>query len=263
MLLQRGPEYLVEVTFSMAFLTEIVSRVGGRGDNEDCCSFALSGNAGCWVVADGLGGHCGGQFASRAAVDAVLDSFGRNAEISEQILRSHLEAAQNAVMKLQGQQPALSTMRTTIVVLIAEPTHALWAHIGDSRLYCFEHGRLAFQTSDHSVVQRMVDAGELSPRQGRHHEDRNRLLRCLGNSDPEFRPTLLPSPHSISCDSAFLLCTDGFWEKILENEMVVDMAKAAGPSDWLTLMEHRLLERAADGDDNYSGVAVMLDDKVL
>lgn len=245
----------------MAFLTEIVSRVGGRGDNEDYCSFAVNGNAGCWVVADGLGGHCGGQLASRAAVDAVLDSFAKNAQISEQILLSHLEAAQNAVVNSQGQQPVLSTMRTTIVVLIAEPTQALWAHIGDSRLYRFENGRLVFQTSDHSVVQRMVDAGELPPRQVRHHEDRNRLLRCLGNSDSDFRPTILPSPQPVSGTSTYLLCTDGFWEQVLENEMVVDLAKAAGPSDWLTLMENRLLERAADGDDNYSGVAVMLDNK--
>jgi serine/threonine protein phosphatase PrpC len=244
----------------MSFLTESISRAGGRRHNEDYCSFAVSGGIGCWVVADGLGGHRGGQFASRIAVDAVLASFASNAQIGEQALGSHLEAAQNAVMDAQAQQPDLSTMRTTIVVLIADPMRALWAHVGDSRLYCFQNGSIVFQTSDHSVVQRMVDAGELSPSQIRGHEDRNRVLRCLGNSDSEFRPTILSLPHPISRDSAFLLCTDGLWEKVLENEMTVDLAKAVAPSDWLALMENRLLGRAAADDDNYSGIAVMLDD---
>jgi PPM family protein phosphatase len=244
----------------MPFLSGLMSRDGNRVYNEDYCGLAENGSVGCWVVADGLGGHYGGATASKTAVDAVLTSFANDAQISEEALLSHLEAAQKAVVNAQAQQPDLSTMRTTIVVLIADPTRALWAHMGDSRLYCFQNGSIVFQTSDHSVVQRMVDAGELLRTQLRHHEDRNRLLRCLGNSDLDFRPTILPSPQAISCGWAFLLCTDGLWENVLENEMIADLAKAAGPSDWLTLMENRLLQRAAD--DNYSGVAVMLDDNV-
>jgi serine/threonine protein phosphatase PrpC len=242
----------------MPFMTELVSRVGGREDNEDFCNFAELGSAGCWVVADGLGGHLGGEIASRSAVDAVLASFGDDPQLSESALERHLKAAQSAVVDAQTRQPSLPTMRTTIVVLLADSTRALWAHMGDSRLYCFQNGAIAFQTSDHSVVQTMVDAGELSRDQIRHHEDRNRVLRCLGNPDSEFRPTILSEPQALAPGSAFLLCTDGLWENVRESEMVVDLAKAEGPVEWLTLMEDRLLEKANEGDDNYTGIAVIL-----
>lgn len=240
-------------------MTEFVSRAGGRDHNEDFCSLVEVGGVCCWVVADGLGGHRGGEIASRSAVETVLASFGKCPDLTEEALRYHLEAAQCALVNMQTEQPGLSTMRTTIVVLIADTTRAIWAHMGDSRLYLFQNGGIAFQTSDHSVVQRMVDAGDLSSDQIRHHEDRNRVLRCLGNSDSEFRPTILSETRAVSPGSAFLLCTDGFWENVLESEMMVDLAKAQGPAEWLTLMEDRLLERLREGDDNYTGITVIVD----
>jgi len=239
------------------FVTEFVCRVGGRDHNEDYCGSLEVGNAVCWVVADGLGGHRGGQTASRTAVEAVLASFRDDPQLSTVALQRHLEAAQHAVGKAQAEQPSLSTMRTTIVVLITDSNLVLWAHVGDSRLYCMENGGIVFRTSDHSVAQMMVDAGDLSLDQIRHHEDRNRLLRCLGNPDGDFRPTILPEPQTLYRRSSFLLCTDGFWENVTEAEMEVDLAKAEVPRDWLTLMEDRLLERATENDDNYTAMAVI------
>jgi PPM family protein phosphatase len=243
----------------MPFVTDFVSRVGGREHNEDYCGFLEVANAVCWVVADGLGGHRGGETASRIAVEAVLASFRDEPQLKTVALQRHLEAAQQAVVRMQMEQPGLSTMRTTIVVLITDSSCALWGHVGDSRLYCLENGRVAFRTSDHSVVQMMVAAGDLSPDQIRHHEDRNRLLRCLGNPDGEFRPTILPEPRTLYRGTAFLLCTDGFWDNVTDAEMEVDCAKADSAQDWLTLMEDRLLERTTEGDDNYTAMAVTFD----
>ena len=239
------------------FVTEFVSRVGGREHNEDYCAFSEVGQAACWVAADGLGGHRGGELASRSAVEAVLTSFRADPQLSAAALRRHLESAQRSVLAAQAQQPTLSTMRTTIVVLLTDSSRVLWAHMGDSRLYCFENGGSVFHTSDHSVVQMMVDAGDLSPDQIRHHEDRNRLLRCLGEHDGDFRPTILPEPRTLYRGTAFLLCTDGFWENVLDAEMQVDLAKAENAGEWLTFMEDRLLERSNEGDDNYTAMAVM------
>jgi serine/threonine protein phosphatase PrpC len=243
----------------MSFMTDSVSRIGGRELNEDSYGFLEMNNAACWVVADGLGGHRGGETASKIAVDAVLASFRITPEFSTEALQRHLEAAQQAVLKAQKDQPTLSTMRTTIVVLLTDSLRVLWAHVGDSRLYCLENGHIVFCTKDHSVVQAMVSAGELSPNQIRHHEDRNRLLRCLGNSDNDFRPTILSDARSLYRGTAFLLCTDGFWENVTEPEMEVDFAKGEGIRDWLALMEDRLLERATENNDNYTAIAVKFD----
>jgi len=243
----------------MSFMTESVSRVGGRELNEDSYGFLEMNHAACWVVADGLGGHRGGETASRIAVDAALASFRAAPEFTSAALQRHLDAAQQAVLKAQKDQPTLSTMRTTIVILLTDSKSALWAHLGDSRLYCLDNGRIVFCTKDHSVVQAMVNAGELPASKIRHHEDRNRLLRCLGNSETEFRPTILPEARTLNLGMAFLLCTDGFWENVTEPEIEVDFAKAERTRDWLALMEGRLLERATDSSDNYTAIAVRFD----
>jgi PPM family protein phosphatase len=243
----------------MPFTADGISRVGGRQHNEDACGDLWLGEAGCWVVADGLGGHRGGETASTLAVQAVLASFQSNPEFSPAALRHHLEAAQQAILKVQKEQPDFAGMRTTIVVLITDSRQALWAHVGDSRLYCFDAGQIAFCTKDHSVVQAMVNAGELSPRDIRHHEDRNRLLRSLGNPNGDLHPEFLPQGRTLYKETAFLLCTDGFWENVSEAEMEIDLAKAGSPRDWLAKMEDRLLERTTEDSDNYSAITVFFD----
>jgi serine/threonine protein phosphatase PrpC len=243
----------------MPFVTDFVSRTGGRELNEDYCGFLELGESACWVVADGLGGYQGGAAAARVAVEAVLNSFKANLELSTAVLQSHLQAAQEAVLQAQKAQPRLSTMRTTIVVLIADSKRVLWAHVGDSRLYCFENGRIAFCTSDHSVVQAMVTAGQLSPDRLRHNEDRNRLLRCLGNHDGDLRPTILAEPRTLFRGTSFLLCTDGFWENINETEMEVDFVKPETPGEWLQLMADRVMEHVTENSDNYTAIVVTFD----
>ena len=243
----------------MMFQTDSVSRVGGRQHNEDAYSSLLVGNAGCWVVADGLGGHRGGESASNLAVQAVLSSFQSNPEFSAAALQGHLEAAQQAILNAQKSDPGLAGMRTTLVVLITDSRQTLWAHVGDSRLYCLDAGRIALRTRDHSVVQAMVSAGDLSPQQIRHHPDRNRLLRALGNADGGFRPEIPSQPRTLYRGTTFLLCTDGFWENVNEGEMEIDLAKAESPGDWLVKMETRLLERTTDESDNYTALAVFFD----
>lgn len=240
----------------MPFLTEAVSRKGGRELNEDSYGFLEMNQSACWIVADGLGGHRGGETASKVAVEAALASFRAEPDFSAPAVQKHLEAAQQAILAAQKDAPTLSTMRTTIVILLANSQRALWAHVGDSRLYCLEDGHIVFCTKDHSVVQAMVNAGELPASRIRHHEDRNRLLRCLGNAETDFRPTILAEPRALRAGTAFVLCTDGFWENVTEPEMEVDFAKGGGTKEWLACMEGRLLERANENSDNYTAIAI-------
>src|SRR5258708_11203657 len=238
----------------MPFVTDLISRTGGREINEDYCGFLERGETACWVVADGLGGYQGGEAAAKVAGEATLNSFRANPQLSTAAVQNHLEAAQQSVLQAQKAKPRLSTMRPTSVVLITDSKRALRAHLGDSRLYCFENGRIVFCTSDHSVAQAMVDAGELSPEQIRHNEDRNRLLRCLGTPDGEIRPTILEQPRNLIRGTSFLMCTDCFWENITETEMEVDFTKAEAPGAWLRWMADRVMGRIPEDSDTYTAL---------
>ena len=235
------------------FETASLTSAGGREDNEDSCEFVMRGECGCWVVADGLGGHSGGSVASGVTTEVILRSFDRDPEG----LPAHIEAANRAILDRQKMFPQLSAMRTTVAALAASPECAVWLHVGDSRLYWFENGRIRARTKDHSVPQLLADAGEIREDQIRMHEDRNRLLRCLGQREPSgsVQDRLPRAPRA---GDAFLLASDGFWHWVNEGEMEERLAQGQSAEDWLKRMEVLLCSRACGGFDNYSAIAVVV-----
>jgi serine/threonine protein phosphatase PrpC len=236
-----------------------LSRVGGRKVNEDASgNLTLAARQGCWVIADGLGGHGGGDVASRIVVDTIINAYRTKPEFSSAHLSKMLEFTQYALLAQQEDNYRLSAMRSTVVVLLLEEDKAWWAHVGDSRLYHFSSERIVFQTKDHSVPQVMVDAGDIAYKDIRHHEDRNRLTRSLGN-EGKVRSTVLAKPVAISEGDVFLMCTDGFWEFVTEANMETTLAQSASPENWLAAMEAILLHRAPASHDNYTATAIFVD----
>ncbi len=236
-----------------------LSHPAGRKINEDASnSHQLSAGQGCWVVADGLGGHGGGDVASKIAVDTIVDAYRNNPEFSAPYLGKLMELAQQAIMAQQQDDYRLSAMRSTAVVLLLDDAKALWAHLGDTRLYHFANGHIAFQTRDHSVPQAMADAREIGHDDIRHHEDRNRLTRSLGN-DGKVRTAILDQPVAIGAGDAFLMCTDGFWEFVTETVMNETLPESDTPEKWLLKMETILLGNAPSGHDNYTATAIFVE----
>ena len=227
------------------------TNTGGRPDNEDSTRQILrEEDALCLVVADGLGGHGGGAKASAAAADTICNQWDGTA--SPESLKELVQAAHLAVRAIQT--PACA-MKSTVVALEIVGDHAAWAHVGDSRLYWFRDGKLVFQTRDHSASQIAVVMGDITVDQIRFHEDRNRVLRALGQADDPLvvetaEHQLPPGRH------AFLLCSDGFWEYVLEKEMAADLKAAADPLDWLIRMRSRLSARTPEDNDNNTAAAV-------
>jgi PPM family protein phosphatase len=246
---------LVTARYASVFQTARMCEAGGRPNNEDFCASRQVDSSTCWVVADGLGGHNGGELASKTAAEIVLESFANNPDVSAPALETHISSAQEAILKLQQQDPVVAQMRTTLVVLISDSRRALWAHVGDSRLYRFQSSGLVAQTEDHSVPQSLVKAGEISQDQIRGHADRNRLLRSLGEPGPA-RPYVLAAPALLCQTDAFLLCTDGFWQYVHELEMLADLVASASPEEWLDRASSRLQTRASGEYDNYSALAI-------
>lgn len=227
--------------------------IGGRARNEDTVRYAVRGeDALCLVLADGLGGHGGGELASQAAAESICQGWDGTADADA--LKALVLEANRRVLAIQTPQCA---MKTTVTVLTLAGGKAVWAHAGDSRLYYFQDGTLAFQTRDHSAAQLGVLLGDITPDQIRFHEDRSRVLRALGQDDELAVETgereLGGGKH------AFLLCSDGFWEYVLEPEMEEDLAKAAGPEDWLERMRWRLKKRIPEDNDNNTAAAVWVD----
>ncbi len=239
----------------MKFDTATLSQTGGRRSNQDSFGFEANQAAGCWVVADGLGGHAGGETASRMAVDEVLAAFRQKPNVSPSFIENCLQTAHQAIQLKAAAAYELASMRTTLVVLTCTGNSAVWGHVGDSRLYWFRRGKIVHQTKDHSVPQMLVDAGKLDPLKLRGHEDQNRLTRALGQTG-SLKTSVLSEPIDLQPGDAALLCSDGIWTYVLELELEADWEKAASAAEYLALLERRVLERAESEHDNYTAIAV-------
>ena len=244
----------------MDFNVGLLSKSGGRGSNEDFADYLTIGRFGCFVLADGLGGHRGGEIASKLAVKGILKSFRESSEADKSNLRLHLEESQQAFLKAKSESGKDHNGKTTLVVLFVdlEKYIAKWAHIGDSRLYLFKNHEIIFQTKDHSVPQYLAEIGEISYEEIRFHEDRNRLTAAY-DGDSLGRVHFIDDFQNVGSGERYLLCSDGFWEYIYEAEMEKTLRISKSPIDWLTKMENTLLKRVAKDHDNYSAVALFVE----
>lgn len=241
----------------MKFSTAQLSDCGGREKNDDAICIRQSAEGLCIFVGDGLGGYNGGELASHAAADAIMECFANRGMFTEQEMLLAAKLADFQVKELQKKQKG--QMKTTMVVLTLSGQKARWMHVGDTRLYHFRDGSLVEQTMDHSVSQVAVLMGEIRQEEIRFHEDRNRVLRALGseNSKPDISEQVTLSGGR----EAFLLCTDGFWEYVLEEEMEAALKAAETPADWLKRLEQHLKRRITKENDNYSAAAVFAENR--
>ena len=234
----------------------MLSKVGERENNEDNIGMFQAGEEYCFALADGLGGHGKGEVASGIAVEQAVAAFAQAQTVSEEVIHTAFQNGQKAILEAQRADRSASDMKTTFVYLLVGKEEIRWAHIGDSRLYSFERGRLAERTLDHSVPQMLVAAGQLKEKQIRHHPDRNRLLRVMGVDweEPRYQ---LGGPAAPAAGQAFLLCSDGFWEWIDEKKMTSALKKSGSPQEWLQRMEEIILKQGRGKNmDNYSAIAV-------
>ncbi len=248
---------MAQVSAAGTMLIEVatLSNIGGRETNEDASGVWSPPNALFCVVSDGAGGQGGGDVASKLAVTAALAALQRSPQCTRDTVHGALAAANQAVTAGQQGELRLRNMRATAVVFCCDALHrrAAWGHIGDSRLYYFAGRRIARQTRDHSVVQNMVDAGYIAADQLRAAPQRSRLFAALGEP-ANFAP--VAEEIAIEGGDVFLLCTDGVWEQVTEQDMEQALAHASSAADWLARIEARVLEVQRERQDNFSAVAI-------
>ena len=134
---------------------------------------------------------------------------------------------------------------------------AVWAHSGDSRLYYFHRGWIAAVTDDHSVAYKKYKAGEIDKDEIAFDEDQSALLRTLGGAD-RFEPDVNGWPELLEPGDAFFLCSDGAWEFLKDEEILIDLLKAENAKHWAELMMLRMMDRIKGGNDNFTLQTIML-----
>ena len=193
-----------------------------RSKNDD------SGYAGRFfsVVADGMGGHAGGDVASASTVLDLAHLDTRGFAEPQTVLPDEIQTANTFLSKLVEANPKLAGMGTTITACLITDDKLQFAHIGDSRAYRLKKGRFRQVSHDHTFVQRLVDEGRLDPEAAEYHPHKNVLMRVLGDVDasPELDITSFP----LEAGERWLLCSDGL-NAVVSDRLVEQKLRSAEP----------------------------------
>lgn len=229
-----------------------------RQRNEDAIGYSdpreprVRGERGSiFVVADGMGGHRGGDVASQLAVDTVIASYYNAKDVapSEALTRAFGEA-NKVIVERSRDDVSLYGMGTTCTALVIRGQEAFIAHVGDSRAYLLHDDRLTQLTKDHSLVGEWVREGVLTNEDARAHPRRNVITRSIGTHD-ELTVDVSPEPIRLRDGDVLLLCSDGLTSLVGEGELkavleskppraacdqLVDLANARGGKDNVTVL---------------------------
>ena len=239
-----------------------INDIGKRSTNQDTVGEAFNDPLACFVVADGAGGHEGGEVASRVVVDAILNHFHQAPGFGAEALLGYAASASSQVAARKLEEPRYADMSTTVAALLVDCARgqALWAHLGDSRIYLFREAKLHAMSKDHSLTQQLIDAGYARAEQLRIHPQRNILFAAIG-AEGDTQIELSAGAMALQPGDALLICSDGLWEWVHESDMERTLAQTANTEQWLDAMR-----RIADDNiintgkvrDNYSAYAILV-----
>jgi protein phosphatase len=221
-----------------------------RTANED--RLLVLPDSGLFLVADGVGGHRGGQIASQTAVDVFTEVF-RNARAGDLLstLKHTITQANQSIYQTAHELAELEGMASTLALVAIDGRRAVIAHVGDSRVYRFDGRKLYCETEDHSEVNDAVRAGTLTVAQAANHPHRNIINRALG-ADAEVEADF--KVLTLEARTSFLLCSDGITRHIPDEELERLMNSGHHPNNICAQMKELCFARGAE--DNLTAVIV-------
>lgn len=246
----------------MALAVAQTTNIGGRQTNQDALGMVGQEDLACFVVSDGAGGHFGGEVASGIVVQAVINSFTRDLSFGSRALQSYIEEAITKVAEEKTANKAHADMSATVAAVLIDRKNrcAVWAHMGDTRVYLFRGCKVCSVTKDHTVVQQLVDAGYCKPEETRTNPQRSTLFAAIG-AEGEIQPAISDDTFVIEDGDALLICSDGFWEWVAEAEMEHALSEAANVDAWLARMIRLAEVNSAASEkprDNFTAFALWL-----
>ncbi len=238
-----------------------------RSVNQD--AYYLDPEGRFFIVADGMGGHAGGEEASRLATDAIrshIEGRWSSEDSSEELLKTSLVKANEAIISDQQSNPERSDMGTTAVTVIFRPAPGeaseaanaeveTWcAHVGDSRLYRLRGASLEQITEDHTWVNKASKLGVITMDQVKTHPWRHVLSQCLGRPDLN---EISVQPMEFLLGDRLLLCSDGLTEEVSDH-LIAELLKTTRACEKVTL---KLIDSAKDngGKDNITVIVIATD----
>ncbi len=228
-----------------------------RSGNQDTFRLGeLSDNAVYAIVCDGMGGPNGGALASAITADLletrIVTQYCENMPLASvlNLLESAILAANIEVLDKAGTDIDLMGMGTTVVVVLVQGEDVIFAHVGDSRLYRLTKNGLVQETTDHSVVQEMIEKGQLTAEQAKVHPKKHFITRAIGVANDvraDFGTITLEQGERL------LLCSDGLSNMLSEAELAEKLS-----SDDVPMLAQTLIQTAnlAGGEDNITAVVI-------
>ena len=226
----------------------------GYWESDDDAVFSRLGRLA--VVADGMGGHEGGQVASHIAVETIQQTYSSASDTDPQkILIASLQEAHHRIQHRANEDPELQGMGTTCTACAIVGRRIYYAHVGDSRIYLLRNGTLRVLSRDHSLVARLIETGVIRQEDAESHPQKHVLTAALGVAD-DVEPDVPAEPLTLEKSDVLLICTDGLWGQLSEAELrhvlssqapanacesLVRLAKEHGGPDNVTLQIARVV----------------------
>jgi protein phosphatase len=256
-------QQLVQSVFAQQALDEYCLEIGAltdvgrqRDSNQDQVGYSKSADnkTVLAIVADGMGGHQGGEVASRLAVELILQDYGNGVQhvLSAKELKRYFNMVNTAIYNQAQGSAALQGMGTTLVSLAITQGVACYAFVGDSRLYLLRAGECRQLSKDHTVVAEMLKQGLITAEAAVSHPDKNVITRAIGTY-PNVDVDSSNKPLPIKIGDCFLLCSDGLHDLINSTEMQQALVEYTAQQACEVLIQ---LANSRGGHDNISVLVV-------
>jgi protein phosphatase len=226
---------------------------GKRTYNEDCIFMPeQQGGAGSvYMVCDGVGGAEKGEVASKMACDGISWFFSSRTHIpaGSQLATEALQHVHDQFQEYVAAHPASGNMATTIALLRLNPDSVTLVHLGDSRIYHIRNGKVIYQTKDHSLVNTLIDSGQLTPEEAIDHPRKNVITKAMQAANNSYLNAGIYSAGALETDDCFLLCSDGVVQSF---PTVQHIENVFSTGNMANIAEAIKLQCTITSTDNYS-----------